>query len=53
MTPELEEFINKQVESGKYQDALAVIREALQLLEQQERIYKGIASLERGWGEVN
>ncbi|XWK87888.1 MAG: type II toxin-antitoxin system ParD family antitoxin [Phormidium sp.] len=41
LTPELEEFVNKQVESGKYQDGLAVIREALQLLEERQQIYKG------------
>lgn len=36
-----EEFVNKRVDSGKYQDALAVIREALQLLKEREQIYQG------------
>ena len=41
LTPELEEFVNQRVESGKYQDAIAVIREALQLLKEREKIYQG------------
>ena len=41
LTPEMSEFVNKQLKSGKYQDALAVIQEGLRLLEEKERIYKG------------
>ena len=41
LTPEIEEFVKEQIESGNYQDALAVIREGLQLLADRERIYQG------------
>ncbi|MGD1701846.1 ribbon-helix-helix domain-containing protein [Dapis sp. BLCC M229] len=32
LTPDIEKFFKEQIESGNYQDALAVIREGLQLL---------------------
>ena len=41
LTPDIEKFFKEQIESGNYQDALAVIREGLQLLAERERIYKG------------
>ncbi|MEA5535060.1 ribbon-helix-helix domain-containing protein [Crocosphaera sp. XPORK-15E] len=41
LTPEIENSINQQIQTGKYQDDLAVIQEALRLLEERERIYKG------------
>ena len=41
LTPELEQFIHSQVESGKYTSALEVIRAGLKLLDERERIYKG------------
>ena len=41
LTPEIEDLINQQVKTGKYQDDLAVIQEGLQLLAERERIYQG------------
>lgn len=36
LTSHFEEFITKQVDSGKYQDASEVLQAALRLLEQRE-----------------
>ena len=36
LTPELEEFINKKVESGMYTSASEVVRESLRLLFEQD-----------------
>jgi len=48
LTPELEQFIDNQLESGKYASADEVILAGLRLLEEQERIYKGrFAELQR------
>lgn len=41
LTPELEQFIQSQVESGKYTSADEVIMASIKLLEERERIYKG------------
>jgi antitoxin ParD1/3/4 len=51
-----EEFIRKQVESGRYANASEVVREALRLYEDNEikleqlraKIAEGMASIERG-----
>ena len=60
LTPELEELINKKVESGFYATASEVVREALRLFKDQDdywqrrkaqlnaEIQKGLDSLERG-----
>lgn len=40
-TPELEQFIQSQVESGKYTSADEVILAGIRLLEERDRIYKG------------
>jgi len=41
LTPELEQFIQSQVESGNYSSADEVIVAGIRLLEERERIYKG------------
>ncbi len=41
LTPEIEQFIQSQVESGKYASADEVILAALKAFEERERIYKG------------
>ena len=41
LTPELEQFIQSQVESGNYTSPEEVIIAGIKLLEERERIYKG------------
>jgi antitoxin ParD1/3/4 len=42
LTPELELIVSRQLNSGKYQDAISVIQAAIELLEQKEDdIYQG------------
>jgi antitoxin ParD1/3/4 len=60
LTPELEKFVQSKVKSGRYLSASEVIREALRLLEERDRLYQarladlqkeitiGIESAERG-----
>ncbi|MBI4471336.1 MAG: type II toxin-antitoxin system ParD family antitoxin [Acidobacteria bacterium] len=62
LTPQLERLVQKRVESGLYNSASEVVREALRLLERHEkiraaqlsnlrkRIDEGQASLDRGEG---
>jgi antitoxin ParD1/3/4 len=38
LTPQLEEMVNKKVASGRYNSASEVVREALRLLEDQDRL---------------
>ncbi|MGA2181404.1 MAG: type II toxin-antitoxin system ParD family antitoxin [Bryobacteraceae bacterium] len=37
LTPKLEKFVNNKVETGRYNSASEVVREALRLLEEHER----------------
>mgnify|MGYP003335864170 FL=1 len=37
LTPEIENLIAQQIETGKYQDDLAVIQEGLRLLAERDR----------------
>ena len=60
LTAQLEAFVQHKVKSGLYNSASEVVRDALRLLEQQDRlkelrlqllreaIHKGLGSLERG-----
>jgi len=53
LTPELEQFVQERLASGRYQTASEVVREGLRLLELQERdrdaAYKALkAKLKRG-----
>jgi antitoxin ParD1/3/4 len=57
LTPELEQFVQQRVASGRYQTASEVVREGLRLLELQERdreaAYQALrAKLERGAGQA-
>jgi antitoxin ParD1/3/4 len=62
LTPELEQLVQQKVESGRYNSASEVVREALRLMEQRDelrrvqlqqlrsRIDKGLAEAGRGEG---
>ncbi|MBD2774264.1 ribbon-helix-helix domain-containing protein [Iningainema tapete] len=53
LTPELEQFIQSQVESGKYKSPEEVIIASITLLEVWERMYKehfeGLRKEAKGW----
>jgi len=40
LTPELEQYVSKKVESGLYQTASEVIREGLRLLKEKEELHQ-------------
>ncbi len=41
LTPELEQYVNKRVQSGLYHSASEVIREGLRLLKEKEEVHQG------------
>jgi antitoxin ParD1/3/4 len=41
LPPELEDLVQRQLASGKYQTAIDILLAGVQLLEQQEDIYQG------------
>ena len=50
LTPELERFVDGKVESGLYNNASEVVREALRLLKEHDEIrVKWREQIERGW----
>jgi antitoxin ParD1/3/4 len=58
ITPELDAFLQSRVKSGRYQTTSEVVREALRLLERQEREHEDAlgklkAKLERGAQEAD
>ena len=48
LTPELEAMIRERVDSGRYDDAIAVVEEAMRRLEEHERLEHLRALLEVG-----
>jgi antitoxin ParD1/3/4 len=62
LTPELEQLVQSKVQSGRYNSASEVVREALRIMEQRDevrsiqlqelrsRIDKGLAEADRGEG---
>ena len=62
LTPELEQFVQNKVQSGRYNSASEVVREALRLMDQRDelrsiqlqdlrrRLDKGLGQAERGEG---
>ncbi len=54
LPPELEQLVRKKLESGRYNSASEVVREALQLLEQQDQVFalrkeQIRTQIEEGW----
>ena len=59
LTPELEAMVQRKLESGPYADAGEVVREALQLMEERDRLQRlraavleGVEQVERGEGRL-
>ena len=53
LTPELEKFVDTKVDSGLYNNASEVVREALRLLKEHDEIrQKWREQIERGWLEA-
>jgi antitoxin ParD1/3/4 len=54
LTPELEKFVEKKVESGLYNNASEVVREGLRLLKEHDEIrMKWREQVERGWVQAH
>jgi len=57
LTPQLEELIRQKVDSGRYNSASEVVREALRLMDSYERVRESAltklrADVEAGWQQV-
>jgi antitoxin ParD1/3/4 len=53
LTPELEKFVDRKVESGLYNNASEVVREGLRLLKEHgETRQKWREQIERGWHQA-
>jgi antitoxin ParD1/3/4 len=53
LTPELEKFVGRKVESGLYNNASEVVREGLRLLKEHDEIrLKWRDQIERGWHQA-
>jgi antitoxin ParD1/3/4 len=53
LTPELEKFVDRKVESGLYNNASEVVREGLRLLKEHDEIrLKWRDQIERGWQQA-
>lgn len=53
LTPELEKFVDRKVESGLYNNASEVVREGLRLLKEHDEIrLKWREQIERGWPQA-
>ncbi|MBP7777544.1 MAG: type II toxin-antitoxin system ParD family antitoxin [Acidobacteria bacterium] len=53
LTPELESFVDRKVESGLYNNASEVVREGLRLLKEHDEMRARVsASIERGWAQA-
>jgi antitoxin ParD1/3/4 len=49
LTPTLQKFVAEKVKTGRYQSASEVVREALRLLEEQDRLHRiRITELRKG-----
>jgi len=53
LTPELERFVQRKVETGLYNNASEVVREGLRLLKEHDEIrLKWREQIERGWAQA-
>jgi antitoxin ParD1/3/4 len=57
LTPQLEELVRQKVNSGRYNSASEVVREALRLMDSYERVRESAlnklrADVEAGWQQV-
>jgi antitoxin ParD1/3/4 len=57
LTPQLEELVRKKVDSGRYNSASEVVREALRLMDSYERVRESALNklrddVEAGWQQV-
>lgn len=53
LSPQLEAFVIEKVESGPYEDAEAVVREALMLLDDRDRLNRLRASIQEAEAQID